>query len=287
MIYNYSNPVRLLIGRGSLKKMPELLADRIAVLLTTPGMVKRGLSARIQKLCGAKLLHIITVIANPTIDSINRCFHETKNYNFDVVIGLGGGSVLDTAKVVALFSGGSVGENWLDAHLRHAEKKPKNIRLKPIIAIPTTSGTGSEVTPWATVWDDISGTKYSISDKGLYPEWALLDSELTDSLPYETTLFSALDALSHSMEAIWNKNANPLSDLLAARAIGISISVLTDRFKEKYIRQEIREKLQLTSLLAGLAFSNTKTALAHSISYPLTSKLKVPHGLAASVLLHK
>ncbi len=286
MIQGYSNPVKIRIGRGSLRELSELLANRTALLVTTPGMVKRGVASRIQELCKDKLLHVTAeVTPNPTIASINRCFREVKNYNYDVIIGLGGGSVLDTAKGVSLLSSCSVDQDWLDAHLRHNKEKSEVHVSKPIIAIPTTSGTGSEVTQWATVWDDVSGTKYSLSDEGLYPEWAFLDSELTDSLPYETTLFTALDALSQAMEAIWNKNANPVSDVLAAKAIAISISVLVDDFKEKYTQQEMREKLQQASLLTGLAFSNTKTALAHSISYPLTSKLKVPHGLACSFTL--
>ncbi len=286
MIQSYSNPVKIKLGRGSLRELPKLLANRTALLVTTPGMVKRGVVTRVQELCRAKPLHVTAeVTPNPTIASINRCFRQVKNYNYDVIIGLGGGSVLDTAKGVASLSGGSVDQNWLDAHLRHDREKPKVLRSNPIIAIPTTSGTGSEVTQWASVWDDVSGTKYSLSDEGLYPEWALLDSELTDLLPYETTLFTALDALSQAMEAIWNKNANPVSDVLATKAIAISISVLADDFKEKYARQEVREKLQQASLLTGLAFSNTKTALAHSISYPLTSKLKIPHGLACSFTL--
>lgn len=286
MMHSYWNPVKIVIGRGSLGKLPTLLGGRTAVLVTTPGMVRRGVAARVEDLCGARLLHVTAeVVPNPTLASIGRCLDEVEQHDFEAVIGLGGGSVLDTAKAVALLSGHSASEGWINRCLGHPASNPDFIRPKPVIAIPTTSGTGSEVTPWATVWDKQSGEKYSISDEALYPEHALLDAELTDSLPYETTLFAALDALAHSMEAIWNKNANPVSDVLAQKAISILSSVLADGFREKYALQRVRDKLQLSSLLSGLAFSNTKTALAHSISYPLTAKLNIPHGLACSFSL--
>jgi alcohol dehydrogenase len=282
--YTYSNPVKIRMGRGSLKGLGEILAGRTAVLVTTPGMVKRGVTARIESLCGNKLLKITSLVeANPTFETIEKSFGEVREYDYDVIIGLGGGSALDTAKGVALLCTGSFGPNGLRGYLESPAKKLAEIKARPIIAIPTTSGSGSEVTKWATVWE--GSAKYSISADVLYPEWALLDPELTDTLPYEATLFCALDALSHAMEAIWNRNANPVSDLLATGAISLSVAILSDDFKQRHSLREVRDVLQRASLFAGLAFSNTKTALAHSISYPLTSNLKLPHGLAAGFTL--
>ena len=286
MINSYWNPVKIVIGRGSLARLPQLLANRTAILVTTQGMVQRGVVKRIQDLCGSSLVHITSKVrVNPTLVTIGNCFHEVRKYDYDLVIGLGGGSALDTAKIVALLSGGSITENWLEAQLRHGEPKFEDVRAKPLITIPTTSGSGSEVTPWATVWDDTSKDKHSVRDTSLFAEWALLDADLTDSLTYQNTLFPALDALSHSMEAIWNKHANPVSDVLAAKSISISVPILLDSFRDKYTLPAVRDKLQLASLLAGLAFSNTRTALAHSISYPFTTTLGMPHGLACSFTL--
>jgi phosphonate metabolism-associated iron-containing alcohol dehydrogenase len=286
MICTYYNPVKIVFGPSALENLPELLGGRKAVLVTTSGTDKRGLVARVKELCGANLLHICTrVKSNPTVESISECFAEIAVRSFDVVVGLGGGSAIDTAKVLSVLSGGSVQQDWLDAYLRHGHTKPEGLAAKPLIAVPTTSGAGSEVTKWATIWNPASGSKHSLSDDGLFPEWALLDPGLTASLPYEPALFSALDALSHAMEAIWNKNSNPVSDALAEKAISISTTVLEDNFKKKYNHIDVREKLQHASLMSGLAFSNTKTALAHSISYPLTSSLSVPHGLACGFSL--
>ena len=286
MTYTYFNPVKIALGAGALKKLPELLGSRKAVLVTTSGAGKRGLTARIKELCGAGLLYTCTKVkSNPTIESISECFADIAAHSYDVIVGLGGGSAIDTAKGLSVLSGASMPKDRLEEYLRHGHSRPEGFPAKPVIAVPTTSGSGSEVTKWATIWEPASGTKHSMSDDGLFPEWALLDPELTASLPYEPTLFSALDALSHAMEAIRNKNSNPVSDALAEKAIAVSTTVLADGFREKHNHAGARERLQQASLLAGLAFSNTKTALAHSISYPLTSFLSVPHGLACGFSL--
>ena len=283
----YWNPVKIAIGRGSLSRLAEALGTRTAVLVTSRGTVERGqIIKEIHDQCGSSIAHLTDKVGvNPTFETILSCYYDVKQYNCDLIIGIGGGSALDTAKIVALLSADARVESYLKAYLNDKQPLPGNLKARPLIAIPTTSGSGSEVTPWATVWDNKTGNKHSISSDALYPEWALLDPKLTESLPYETTLFSALDALSHAMEAIWNKHANPISDILATGAIAISVPVLADGFKNEYSLRATRKKLQLASLLAGLAFSNTRTALAHSISYPLTGQLQVPHGLACSFTL--
>ncbi len=289
---DYFNPVKLKIGRGSLRDIFSLLGGRTALLVTTTGALKRGLGRRIEELCGGLVVHITDrTVSNPTISSIEECYEEIRGYDFEVIIGLGGGSVLDTAKVVAYLSGLNLEQGWLGYYFREKVAKACGGAPRPVLAIPTTAGTGSEVTSWATVWDEKLKKKYSLSDDLLYPEWALLDPSLTESLPYEVTLSGSLDALSHSMEAVWNRNANPVSTELALRSVEMIMAVWNDNFRERYADRESREKLQLASLLAGLAFSNTKTALAHSISYPLTSLLGIPHGLACGftlpeILLH-
>lgn len=286
MKYSYSNPVKIVFGRGRLVELDELVRDRRAVLVTMPDIDRLGVVDHIREVLGHKLAAVTTrVIPNPTIASISDCYQAIEGEEFDVIIALGGGSALDTAKAAALLVNTNSHGDWLSEHLRNGASIPPVVKGKPVIAIPTTSGTGSEVTMWATVWDELSGDKYSIADPSCYAEWALLDPDLTDSLPYETSLFTALDALSHSMEAIWNWNSNPVSDALGVHSISISAPVLEHNFKDNYSNAEVRNSLMNASLLAGLAFSNTKTALAHSISYPLTSKFGMPHGLACSFTL--
>ena len=201
----------------------------------------------------------------------------------EVVVALGGGSVLDAAKgMVALKAlGGDMAP--LEAHLGAGVALPDEMRPLPIIAVPTTSGTGSEVTPWGTLWGD-DGAKFSINDQRLYPSHAILDPALTVSMPAELTLSTALDAVSHALESVWNRRHSLFSDGLAVRAIAMvyeSLPVALERPDDL----SARRALQMAALTAGMAMGTTQTALAHSISYPFTSRFGVPHGIACSFTL--
>jgi len=221
--------------------------------------------------------------SNPTFEAVLAAYRELKGVDYDVIVSVGGGSVLDTAKVVtAIDASGS--EKWINDHLKGGTPFPELFSPKPVIAIPTTAGTGSEVTMWATVWDMKKNRKYSLNHPKLYPKMAFLDPELTLSLPQEVTIYTGLDALSHAMESVWNKNHNPVSDVLALRAMGLIRKHLPKVIKDSN-NINLRTLLLRASLLAGLAFSNTQTTLAHSISYPLTAYFGLPHGLACALPL--
>jgi phosphonate metabolism-associated iron-containing alcohol dehydrogenase len=188
--------------------------------------------------------------------------------------------VMDAAKVLAAASGD------FERVRRHLEsgKGGEDLGRTPIIAIPTTSGTGSEVTSWATVWDTVAMKKYSLACETLYPETALVDPLLTLGLPRAVTISTGLDALSHALESIWNVNANPVSGSLAevaAREVLEALPLLADDLGS----EALRTRLARASLFAGLAFSNTRTALAHALSYHLTLHHGVPHGIACSFSL--
>jgi phosphonate metabolism-associated iron-containing alcohol dehydrogenase len=174
--------------------------------------------------------------------------------------------------------------DWLDLHVKQNSPPERAFIPKPIIAVPTTAGTGSEVTRWGTLWDFEKKKKYSVSHSRLYPWKALLDPQLTMTLPLSETLYGGLDALSHSLEALWNKNANPVSDLYAHKAAQTVMATLP-RLLANPQEAALREEMLWASLLAGLAFSNTSTALAHSISYYMTTHYSLPHGLACSFCL--
>jgi hypothetical protein len=157
-------------------------------------------------------------------------------------------------------------------------------RVKALIAVPTTAGTGSEVTPWATIWDRAAGRKHSLHLPETWPESAIVDPDLMLTLPKSVTVQSALDALSHALESIWNVNANPLSDayaVAAAREVMATLPQLLGNLSDR----ALRARMALAALKAGLAFSNTKTALAHSISYEMTLRFGLPHGIACSFTL--
>jgi alcohol dehydrogenase len=197
-------------------------------------------------------------------------------------VALGGGSVIDAAKAFSVTLTSEL-ERPLDHVLRQDNSYTWKKHL-PVIAIPTTAGTGSEVTPFSSIWDSTTHQKHSLYDDRLFPAHALLDPTLTFSLPRQETLYTSLDAVSHALESLWNKNRTPLSDSLAFQALKLSNSSLPIALKEPF-NLNTRILLQQASLLAGMAISQTRTAIAHSISYPLTSYYHVPHGLACSFSL--
>ena len=216
---------------------------------------------------------------NPNFDDCENVLTFCKDKNYDGVIALGGGSVMDLAKVVMAFL--STGKtNIVDL----LEFKGVYERSISSIFLPTTHGTGSEVTMWGTIWDMKQKKKYSISHLDLYPNIAILDGNLTVSLPMDISIMTTLDALSHSFESIWNKNANEKSTEYAIEAITIILSNV-ELLKQNHNDLNVRNKLLEASTKAGLAFSNTTTAAAHSISYPLTIRFGIPHGIASSLSL--
>jgi alcohol dehydrogenase len=188
--------------------------------------------------------------------------------------------VIDTAKVLAV----SLGDFWNVQAILEGRGGVGSPKATPIIAVPTTSGTGSEVTCWATIWDTAAGKKHSLNRPDLYPEHAIVDPGTSLGLPRDVTLATGLDALSHALESLWNVNANPISAnyaVFAARELLDALPKLLDRLDD--IR--LRTRVVRASLFAGLAFSNTKTALAHSLSYYLTSHHGTVHGIACSFTL--
>ena len=286
MSWGYRNPVAVRFGWGAIDTLPELLAGRRAVLVTFPEAGKAGLRTRVATLIGTKLNEIIEDIEpNPDVDWFRSRYAPFWRRNRGcVVVAVGGGSVIDTAKLLQVGVDGGDFES-LCAELR-AGRQPNVTEALPLIAVPTTAGTGSEVTPWATLWDRSSSApkKYSLHVAETWPEAALVDPSLTLSAPAMVTRNSALDALSHALESIWNVNHNPVSDALAVEAARGVIATLPALLAAP-AAQELRSAMSRASLLAGLAFSNTRTALAHSVSYEMTLRHGVPHGLACSFTL--
>ncbi len=274
----YENPVKIIHSNDwyfDLKNTISNFKISNPIIVTSPGNKNRlDLGKYFSESC------IFSVVpSNPSFIDCSNIIKFCKGNTFDSVVAIGGGSVMDLAKVV--LSHLSLG--FLDIHKLIAYKSQYS-NIIPSIFIPTTHGTASEVTMWGTIWDMKSKKKYSISNYSLYPDIAIIDGQLTLSLPLKTSIITVMDALSHSFEAIWNKNSNPTSTKYAVEAICM---ILSSSLKLKQNPQDlkIRKKLLKASTIAGLAFSNTTTAAAHSISYPLTIHYDIPHGAAASVTL--
>ncbi|MES2362097.1 MAG: iron-containing alcohol dehydrogenase PsrA [Pseudomonadota bacterium] len=282
MTANYFNPVQSVYGAGSLLSLPKLLAGRKAALVTFPEARAIGLLARLEKILEGQLSCVIDQVRpNPDVAELTETWEKfwREHPDTEVIIAVGGGSVIDTAK--ALMVGNDSGKfDDLLAGLA-GEKAFAPTRFKALIAVPTTAGTGSEVTPWATIWDREQQKKYSLHLPQTWPSYAVIDPELMLSLPASVTLQSGLDALSHALESIWNVNANPVSDTFAVAAVRETMEVLPQLMQQPG-NLALRGRMALAALKAGMAFSNTKTALAHSISYEMTLRYGLPHGIACS-----
>jgi phosphonate metabolism-associated iron-containing alcohol dehydrogenase len=281
----YHNPVAIRFGAGSVADLPAVLAGRRAVVVTFPEAEALGLAARLRALLGPALAGVLDRIEpNPDVANLGAMYERfwREHPAVEAVIGVGGGSAMDTAKALMVGTASGRFDELVALLASGAPFKPH--RVKALIAVPTTAGTGSEVTPWATIWDRAAGKKHSLHLPETWPEAAIVDPDLMLSLPASVTVQSGLDALSHALESIWNVNANPLSDtyaVAAAREVMATLPALLGNLGDR----GLRARMALAALKAGMAFSNTKTALAHSISYEMTLRFGLPHGIACSFTL--
>ncbi|MEN9771466.1 MAG: NAD-dependent methanol dehydrogenase [Pseudomonadota bacterium] len=285
MSFQYYNPVASTLGCGVIDQLPEILGGRRAFVITFPEAKALGLLDRVTSVLGDQLIGIDDQVQpNPDVAELAASYSQfwTRHSACDVIIALGGGSAIDTAKA---FMVGTQTDRFDDLLTLLSTGKPfVPHKTKRLIAVPTTAGTGSEVTPWATIWDRVRGKKYSLHLNETWPEAAVIDAELMLTLPASVTVQSGLDALSHALESIWNRNANPLSRAFAVSAAREVIETLPALLKNMQSK-DLRLAMASAALKAGMAFSNTKTALAHSISYEMTLKHGLPHGIACSFTL--
>lgn len=282
---NYYNPVQSIYGAGALSSLPSLLAGRKAALVTFPEAQSIGLLNRLKEVLKGHLACVIDQVRpNPDVAELASTWERfwREQADTEVIIAVGGGSTIDTAKALMVGNDSNRFGDFLAGLSGQTEFAPT--RFKTLIAIPTTAGTGSEVTPWATIWDRERQKKYSLHLQQTWPAFAVIDPELMLSLPAAVTLQSGLDALSHALESIWNINANPISDTFAVAAVRETLEVLPQLMQQP-LSVSLRGRMALAALKAGMAFSNTKTALAHSISYEMTLRHGLPHGIACSFSL--
>lgn len=239
---------------------------------------------------------VATIGPNPDIITLESLIQELRNKNsgdFEAIVALGGGSVMDSAKVLAVALAHQSDLSSWDIRYYFSHHHETALAL-PYYCVPTTSGTGAEVTPFGTIWDSEAKKKYSFSAQNLFATAAFLDPSTTLSLPPRETLYGALDSLSHSLETLWNHNSSIMGQSFARRAIAMVCGAypkvaasLQDTASRDTTSQDTDARLclQEASMLAGLAISQSRSALAHSMSYPLTSHFGVPHGLACSFTL--
>lgn len=272
------------VGAGASQEIQTVLASlgcQRPLIITDKMMVQLGYASRIQdRLSGHQIAADVFdgTVPEPTVSSIQAGVAKTRSGDYDCIIALGGGSPIDSAKAIAILAkhGGRMQDYKFPRMVIEAGL--------PIIAIPTTAGTGSEVTRFTIITDETSDEKMLCAGIGFMPVAALVDFELTLSLPPRITADTGIDALTHAIEAYVSKKANPYSDsqaLSAMRLLGPNLR----RVYHDGSDRDAREAMMLGSTLAGVAFSSASVALVHGMSRPIGAAFHVPHGLSNAMLL--
>jgi len=277
--FNYNNPVQLHITQEPAELLASLLVGQRILFMTSSGWMSRGIMDILQIDTTQVVAMISNVSANPSLTEVRNLHEQLQGKKYDVIVAVGGGSVIDAAKVCAVQQAYDI----VDV-IKHPRPSELSLPFTPIVAVPTTSGSSSELTPWATVWDTDEKMKYSLHLRNSWCTHSIYCAELTTSLPIHTTLVSSLDALSHAFESIWNINHNEVTVSHAFKAIHRIMQALPQVMREPH-KVNSRYDLMLGSMYAGLAFSNTQTSLAHAMSYDMTLNNGVEHGFATSFTL--
>lgn len=284
MIASIVSPRLLLVGGNAVAQVAEVLAKlRLSrpLVVTDPFMVSSGTVERLLGPLRERGIHapvFSDTVPDPTDTVVEAGVATLKGTDADCLIGFGGGSPMDTAKAMAILAaGGGKMRDW---------KVPASADMAalPIIAIPTTAGTGSEVTRFTVVTDTERNEKMLIAGLAALPAAAIVDYTLTYSLPPRTTADTGIDSLTHALEAYVSRRANPYSDTMALRAMGLIARHVRTAYAEPR-NEAAREAMMLGATLAGLAFSNSSVALVHGMSRPIGAHFHVAHGLSNAMLL--
>lgn len=283
MMWEYLQPVTIRFGEGAageLKKAAKDLGCGKGLLISDPFFVKSGLAQKIVEASEGVLTGIYSQVSpNPEVTEVDACAEQIRKSDIDFLAALGGGSALDCAKAA-----GSICFTEDSIRRYHGTGEAMPQKHLPLIAIPTTAGTGSEVTCVSVLSDKELGKKGPIVSNGFYPSIALIDPELTYTLPPYMTASTGIDVLCHAVEGFWSKGHQPVCDALALHASKLVFAHLRTACKEPE-NKEARRKMAEASVIAGLAFTLPKTTGSHACSFPLTNLLHIPHGEACGLTL--
>ncbi|WP_421171818.1 iron-containing alcohol dehydrogenase [Aeromonas sp. 601115] len=284
--YDFFCPVKLLAGEQALEQLASELASlgaRRPLLLTDKGVNATGLATLLANVLAEGELPVAAIWDEIPADSstavVERIAKRYAELDCDSLVALGGGSVIDTAKAVNILASMG-GEHLLDYSGAGCLTRP----LKPLAVVPTTAGTGSEVTLVAVIKDETSGRKVPFTSPFLLPQLAVLDPRLTQGLPLNITAATAMDAMTHAIEAFIGTAKNPVSDALALMAVEKIANALPLILKDPQNKQ-LRLQLAEGSTLAGMAFSNSMVGLVHALGHSLGARCHLPHGLCMNLFL--
>ena len=282
--FSFSVPQNITVGKGSLAKLPEVakkLGGSHAFLMSGPHLAKMGLvekAAESLKVAGIAVDTFTDIEGNPSVETVDKATAAFKESGADFIVAFGGGSPMDVAKAVGVTAkyGGSITE------YEGAHKVPGPII--PLIAIPTTAGTGSEVTAFSVITDHSRDYKLTVFSYEILPAYAILDAELLTTAPASAAAACGIDAFIHAEEAYISTAASPFSDAMAEKAMSL-IGKNIRRFVANRGDIEAAEAMLVGSLFAGIAFSFARLGNVHAMSHPVSAFFDVPHGVANAVLL--
>ena len=282
--FSFSVPQNITVGKGSLAKLPEVakkLGGSHAFLMSGPHLAKMGLvekAADSLKAAGMEVDTFTEIEGNPSVETVDKATEAFQAAGADFIVAFGGGSPMDVAKAVGVTAkyGGSITE------YEGAHKVPGPII--PLIAIPTTAGTGSEVTAFSVITDHSRDYKLTVFSYEILPAYAILDAELLTTAPASVAAACGIDAFIHAEEAYISTAASPFSDAMAEKAMSL-IGKHIRRFVANRGDIEAAEAMLVGSLFAGIAFSFARLGNVHAMSHPVSAFFDVPHGVANAVLL--
>ncbi len=279
--WTYKQPTEICFGIGARSALPSIiqgLGNR-PIFAADLNMMQQKHTQEVFASLGSTAPPFSDIAPNPTLHSVDALVSHIRAEKGDVVVAMGGGSSLDCAKAacaIAVQSG--------TARCYHSEGAVLDGSRLPLVVVPTTAGTGSEVTPIAVLDDPQKGCKAPLAHDSLFPTVAVVDPELTASMPPFVTACTGLDALAHAIEGYWSKNHQPLCDTLACEAVALVFRHLVPAFTTPD-DLDAREGMSLAALMGGMAFQLPKNAAVHACSFPLSSRYHLPHGAACAITL--
>ncbi len=286
MNFTFSIPQNVIFGSGSLSKLPEVaskLGKSKALIISGPHLEKIGLVAKCSdamKAAGIESVSFCRTEGNPSVETVEAAAALFSESGADFIVAFGGGSPLDVAKAVAVTAtyGGKITD------YEGGGKVPGPV--VPMIAIPTTAGTGSEVTAFSVITDHSRNYKLTVASNYLLPAYAVLDPDLISTVPEKTAAACGIDAMIHALESYVSKAASPFSEMFSFQALELIGKSIREYVKDRG-NKEAAENMLLGSLFAGIAFSHARLGDVHAMSHPVSAFFDVPHGVANAILLPK